>query len=164
MSGFLWLAFLAACGRSEPPSPEVCQTLPKGVQADECWAAALPILARTDPDRAERYADEHITDNRTRDFLFLQITREVDPSTLRWCNRIEEKVVQERCRVLVRRPHLHRALGVEAGTAASGGSPSGPPPGGQPPPATPQGPPPGGPPPASPGQIPPETPPPGSPT
>jgi hypothetical protein len=152
--GYLWIAIVAACGRSVPSDAKDCEGLAKGDRADECWAAVIPTLARTDPDLAVKVAEERVTDDQTRDFLYLQITREVDPGNARWCNRIRERIVQERCAVLVRRPHLHRALGVEAAKAAGGPNavPGAPPPGA--PTAT--GAPPGG---APPGGAPPYEPP-----
>ncbi len=158
MAGILWFTILAACGRPVPSGPEDCEGLSPGANADACWTAVIPALARTDPERASQYAEERVADDQTRDFLYLQLTRDVDPGNARWCHRIREKMIQDRCTVLVRRPHLHRALGVATEQARKDGAATpGPPPPGAPPPGAP---PPVG---ALPGGAPPATPSPSNP-
>jgi len=112
---FLWLNFaLFGCGGSEVPvswtGPEDCEARDPGPLTDECWAAVLPDLFLEDRARAEKLVDARIQDVRIRDFVWLTITRDVDPGSYRWCDRIEDKALADRCRVLVSRPHLHREL------------------------------------------------------
>jgi len=82
--------------------------------ADSCYGEVLPDLFRTDPNGADQLVQARIQDPMVRDFVYLTVTREIDPSTYRWCERMQEKVLIERCRVIVGRPHLHEALKIEA--------------------------------------------------
>jgi U5 snRNP spliceosome subunit len=140
-------------------SPDECRALSAGAQRDECWAAVAPELFSDDPVAAEAIVMEQVGDSKVRDFIWLTVTREVDPGSYRWCEKIEERALGARCRTLVSRPHLHRALQQEGGAA---GQPKtgGPPPGGAGPR---RGPPPGGGPPGEgpPGEGPPGEGPPG---
>ncbi len=152
-------ALVLACTKSVPTTPEACQAISDTVARDECYAVVLPTLFRADPARGINLTESEVTDQTVKDFIWLTVTREVDPNTNKYCDRIKDQVLAERCRVLVSRPHLHRGL-VEGGRAPKtpmGGAPPGmaPPPGGPPPNGTPmpgsagapqQGP--GGPPPA----------------
>ena len=160
-----WLVLtLWGCGGSGSwSSPADCDALSAGADADECWARFAPDVFREDPARGITVVEEKVTDPRVRDFIWLTVTREVDPSSYKYCDRIQEPALGERCRVLVSRPHLHRELlkerdgDVEGAPAGAGG---GPPPGagGPPPPGGSAPPPPSGSPP-SPNGAPAETPP-----
>lgn len=143
----LW--FLIACSPSEPSVPADCEAVLSSSAKDECYAKVAPEIFRTDPAAGQSLVEEKITDVTVRDFVYLKVTREVDPSTTRYCDRIQDRVLADRCRVLVSRPHLHRGLATPPGGPPSGG----PAPGGGPPPGSP---PPGGPPSA------PSSPPPGA--
>lgn len=101
---------VTACNGPAPSALEDCRTLGSASARDECLATWLPDRFRSDPDGAARITEEEITDARVRDFVYLTVTRRVDPGSYRWCDRIQEKVLEERCRVLVSRPHLHREL------------------------------------------------------
>ena len=126
---------LWACSGSAPTSLADCETMKPGPQADECWAKFLPELFRTDPQRASEQVEKQVQDQRVRDFIWLTVTREVDPGSYKYCEKIEESPLAERCRVLVSRPHLHRELSKERG--GGGQPPNGP--GGSPPPGSPPG-------------------------
>ncbi len=101
--------FLLSCGGGWNDL-EDCANQRKSNQKDECYAELLPELFRSDPEKADGIAQREVSDTQVRDFIYLAVTRKVDPSTLRWCDRIQESVLAERCRVLVNRPHLHRDL------------------------------------------------------
>ena len=163
------LSFLFACNTNSWSSAEDCESLSAGEQQDDCWSVHAVELFKTDPDRGTAVVEEQVSDQQIRDFIWLQVTREVDPGSYRYCERIQESVLQERCKTLVSRPHLHRELlqgetppgggpkGGPPGGGAQGGAPQGGPPqggGGQggspqggPPPGGQGGPPPGGAPP-----------------
>ena len=91
-----------------------CEKETETTAADSCYGEVLPDLFRTDPDGADTIAQSKIQDPMVRDFVYLTVTREIDPSTYRWCERMQEAVLIERCRVIVGRPHLHDALKIEA--------------------------------------------------
>ena len=147
-------ALMVACTGSAPSTPEDCEGIADVVARDECYAVVLPTLFRADPARGINLTDTVVSDQTVKDFIWLTVTREVDPNTNKYCDRIKDPVLGGRCRVLVSRPHLHRGL-VEGGRSPKtpmGGPPPGmvPPPGGVPMPGSagapqqgPGGPPPG---------------------
>jgi hypothetical protein len=112
------LLLLVAC-QGEPQSVAECPDL-SGSQRDECYAKYAADLFRQDPAGAEEVVNTQVSDSQVRDYIWLTVTREVDPSSYRYCDRIVEPTLGERCRVLVSRPHLHRELQREGG--APGGS------------------------------------------
>ena len=105
-----FVIFVAACGSPKWEHLEDCDTVRGSSQRDECFAQMLPELFRTDAERASALVESEVQDQRIRDFIYLAVTRRVDPSTYQWCDKIEEPALKDRCRVLVSRPHLHREL------------------------------------------------------
>lgn len=120
------LALLLACTTKPPTRPEDCEGL-DGAARDECYAVVLPELFRTDPARGIALTESAVTDPTVRDFVWLTVTRDVDPNSNKYCDRIQDSVLAERCRVLVSRPHLHRGLvdGARAPKTPMGGAPPG---------------------------------------
>lgn len=110
LCGAALLFLVAACGGQEPSSLEDCAEVSDPQRRDECYAEFLPERFRTDPEGAASMVEERIADPAVRDFVYLAVTRRVDPSTDRWCERIQEPALDQRCRVIVSRPHLHREL------------------------------------------------------
>ena len=88
--------------------PDDCKRL-AGADRDECQAHA-PALFKEDAAAGTRLVDEQVQDQTVKDFIWLTITREVDPTSYKYCDRIQETATAERCRVLVSRPHPHREL------------------------------------------------------
>jgi hypothetical protein len=138
------LSFLLACNTGSWDSPEDCEALSAGEKRDDCWSVHAVEVFKTDPERGIAVVEEQVSDQQIRDFIWLQVTREVDPGSYRYCERIQESVLQERCKTLVSRPHLHRELlqgeqppgggqGGPPGGGPGGGPPGGGPPGGGPP-------------------------------
>ena len=144
---FLALLTLGCGGTENWSTTADCEAPSSGSRQDECWAKVAPSLFRADPEGAERIVATQVGDPRVRDYIWLTVTREVDPGSYKYCDKIEEAALEERCRVLVSRPHLHREL--LKGEGGQGGPPGAGPPGGGPPGAGPPGggPPPGGAPP-----------------
>ncbi|MDG1481894.1 MAG: hypothetical protein P8R54_20050 [Myxococcota bacterium] len=140
------ISFLFACNTSSWDSPEDCEALSAGERRDDCWSVHAVELFKTNPDRGESLVEEQVSDQQIRDFIWLQVTREVNPGSYRYCEKIQESVLQERCKTLVSRPHLHRELlQGEQSPGGQGGAPGGGPPGGGPPQGgSPGGGPPGG--------------------
>lgn len=79
-----------------------------GENKDQCWSVHLLEVFKTDLETGDRIAQAQIQDSRIRDFVYLSVTREVDPSTTKWCEKMSDAAMKERCQVLVSRPHLHR--------------------------------------------------------
>ena len=143
---FLLLGAIAACSTTPPTTPEGCVALGSDAARDECFLAILPGIFKTDPTRGVELTEKSVTDPATRDFVWLTVTRDVDPNSDKYCNRIVDSLLKDRCKVLVSRPHLHRNLidgkgppmGAQ-GQPGHGGPPTlgGPAPGANPPPPTP---------------------------
>jgi len=127
----LLLLGVAACTPGVPQSPEDCVDIGDVAKRDDCYAQVLPAVFRGDPVKGVSLTESAVTDQTVRDFIWLEVTRDVDPNSNKYCNRIKDPVLADRCRVLVSRPHLHRDLVDGSGKAPKtpGGGPSGPPPG-----------------------------------
>lgn len=110
MMGVGWLMMGFACESKSWSNPDACAALSSGPKQDECWAATLPALFRTDRTLAEQLTRERVSDARVRDYIWLTVTRDVDPGSYRYCELIQDKALADRCKVLVSRPHLHREL------------------------------------------------------
>lgn len=107
----LWIGGLVGCGEHTWSGPDECAALASGARQDECWAATLPALFRTDKVRAEQLTREKVSDPRVRDYIWLTVTRDIDSGSYRYCDEIQDQALAQRCRVLVSRPHLHRKVG-----------------------------------------------------
>ena len=124
------LALALACtGAQEWTGPDDCKALSAGADRDECWVAHAPALFKQDAAAGTRLVDEQVQDQTVKDFIWLTITREVDPTSYKYCDRIQETAMAERCRVLVSRPHLHRELLRDRDATGAAGAQGGPPPG-----------------------------------
>ncbi|MEC7948460.1 MAG: hypothetical protein VX265_12920 [Myxococcota bacterium] len=123
-------ALLLACnGTQEWSGPDDCKALSAGTARDECWVRHAPELFRKDANAGVAAINEQVQDQTVKDFIWLTVTREVDPSSYKYCDRIVEPAMAERCRVLVSRPHLHRELLRDRGATGPAGAQGGPPPG-----------------------------------
>jgi hypothetical protein len=119
---FLGFLCLIACQQNAPKTQSDCQGLSGAEAVDSCLASVAVEVVKADLSAAKVLL-EAIQDPLVRDYVLLSFTREIDPSTSRWCHQIKSKQLRSRCRVLVTRPHLHREL--------VGGAPGRPPPGTQ---------------------------------
>ena len=115
---------------------EDCRSVEEGGARDTCFAEIAVSVYRANPQEGEALLQE-IQGTNVRDYVLHTYTREIDPSTARWCQQIQGREMQSRCRLFVQRPHLHRELvGGEGGrpppgTRGPGGDlPPGPPGGG----------------------------------
>lgn len=106
----LLLSALFACSTPQPSTPEGCAALSSAADRDECFLAILPDIFKTDPAKGVALTESSVQDAATRDFVWLTVTRDVDPNSEKYCVRIVDPLLQERCKVLVSRPHLHREL------------------------------------------------------
>ncbi|MCP4810666.1 MAG: hypothetical protein GY913_18375 [Proteobacteria bacterium] len=141
---------LLAC-QPDPESWHVaadCESLSDAAVQDECWLKVSVEVAKTDQAAGEALVDK-IQDPLVKDYAWHSLTRDVDPTSYKYCEKIENDKLADRCRVLVSRPHLHPHL-IGDGAAddprppGGGKGPAGPDGGKGPPPGE-NGPPPEGP-------------------
>jgi len=95
---------------------------------DECYLVVAPLVFKTDAAAGIRLVEEGISDPLTRDIAWYNVTKQVDPHSNKYCDRMSDPTLQKRCRDVVSRPHLHRELtGKENGPGAppAGGAPPG---------------------------------------
>ncbi len=106
----LWMLALWACTQEEPQRFEDCRSLSAGTERDTCFVTHAVELFKRDKDLGTSTVVHEVSDPKVRDFIWLMVTRDVDPRSDQWCKRIQSEAIAARCRVLVRRPHLHRAI------------------------------------------------------
>lgn len=87
---------------------EDCSGLEMGDVKDDCWGHFIVEVYKKDPKRGMEIMQQEISNDSVRDYLWLQITRKVDPTTTKFCQMIQSKTLLKRCQTLVSRPHLHR--------------------------------------------------------
>lgn len=115
-----------------------CEALGDAAVQDECWLKVSVEVAKSDAAAGEALV-ERIQDPLVKDYAWHSLTRDVDPTSYKYCEKIENDKLADRCRVLVSRPHLHPHLtgGGEGANdprpapGGAGGEPKGPPPGGE---------------------------------
>ena len=109
---FMFLAFLFACSESnrQPTSPEACEKMGMGAQKDDCWSEHAITIFHQDESRGVALVETQITDQRIADYIWLTVTRDYNPSSKVYCNKIADSALKKRCLVLVNRPHLHRDI------------------------------------------------------
>jgi len=108
----LLAAVLSGCGGPDPDSwddPADCRALTDVTWRDECFSRVAVEVFRADRAAGEALVGE-VADALVRDYIYLAVTREVDPGSPKYCRMIERKELRSRCEMLVRRPHLHREL------------------------------------------------------
>jgi hypothetical protein len=136
LSALIWLTLACPSPSASYDSPEACAALSAGDQRDECWslqAVALFQANRNQPDVAEQIIAEQVSSPDIQDFIWLEVTKGFAPQSYRYCERIQNGALKDRCKTIVSRPHLHRELlQAPEGGANQPGS-GGPPPGGAPP-------------------------------
>jgi hypothetical protein len=106
----MWISFfvLFGCNRSSWSNADDCMGLEMGVEKDNCWSVYIFQVFESDPQKGIEIVQKEISEEKVKDFLWLEITREVDPTTMTYCKQIKNKSIFERCKLLVSRPHLHR--------------------------------------------------------
>ena len=102
-------AVFSACAPDDPHDASECAwVLGSGAKKD-CMAQVAINTFRSDPIKGIAFTEEQIADVLQRDFVYLQVTMQVDASTNKYCDRIVDPVFKERCTTRVQRPHLNRA-------------------------------------------------------
>lgn len=107
----LWQYLLFGCSGSSTNSwttIDDCTSLQKGQIRDDCYGQFLIELFKEDANRGLQIIQQEISEPNVRDFLYLEVTRKVDPTNTRYCQLIQSTTLAKRCTTLVSRPHLHR--------------------------------------------------------
>ena len=87
---------------------EDCASLPMGNVKDDCYGHFIVDIFKSDAKRGMEIMQQEISNDNVRDYLWLEITRKVDPTTTKFCQMIQSQTLLKRCQTLVSRPHLHR--------------------------------------------------------
>jgi len=118
----MWLLIMSlwGCVDERDSRTGLCEDLMAGAKRDTCYVEHAVALFRQQGNQAIATILREVSDPVARDFIWLTLTRDVDSSTERWCHRIESEAIAERCRVLVRRPHLHRAIKDDGSRSSEG--------------------------------------------
>ena len=94
--------------KKEWSTQEDCATLPAGDIKDDCYGHFIVDIFKSDSKRGMVIMQQEISNDSVRDYLWLEITRKVDPTTTKFCQLIQSQTLLKRCQTLVSRPHLHR--------------------------------------------------------
>ncbi len=104
------LLLLLGCPPAEPRTAADCVSIGAAKARDECYLKVVEGVFRADAAAAIALVESGITDQQNRDFAWYKVTKDVDPSTNKYCDRIRDSVFADRCRLIVGRPHLSRGL------------------------------------------------------
>ena len=85
-----------------------CASLPAGDVKDDCYGHFIVEIFKADSNRGMDIMQQEISSDSVRDYLWLELTRKVDPTTTKFCQLIQSQTLMKRCQTLVSRPHLHR--------------------------------------------------------
>ena len=107
MFSSLFLPFLA-CSQTTWSSAEDCYTLSKGEARDDCFSHHVVTMLNSNAPKTEQDIATLIHDPLVRDYIWLKATREYNPASQKYCQKIQDKTLKERCITLVRRPHLYK--------------------------------------------------------
>ena len=107
MFSSLFLPFLA-CTQTTWSSAEDCHTLSKGEARDDCFSHHVITMFQKNAKKTEQDVATLIHDPLVRDYIWLKATREYNPASQKYCQKIQDKTLRERCITLVRRPHLYK--------------------------------------------------------
>lgn len=106
----MWLLLAASCGPRTYETSTECAGVGSAVERDNCYTQTLPKLFCTDEAAAVKLVEEGVSEQVSRDFIWLQVTSKVDPYTRQWCDRIVDDTLKKRCEERQVRPHLHKQL------------------------------------------------------
>ena len=102
-------SILLACSTPPPSSWEDCGSL-GGADRLDCLSQQLPKVFCEDSARGEVLVNEKVEDATVRDYIWYRVTSDVEPNNARWCSKIGDSAIKERCQSIVKRPHLQRGV------------------------------------------------------
>ena len=106
----LALYTILACSGGTPTTPEDCAGISGAKEKDACYLQVVPSIFKANPEAGIKMVETEISDPLTRDMAWYNVTKEVDPSSNKYCDRMKDRTLADRCRTVVSRPHLHRDL------------------------------------------------------
>ena len=74
---------------------------------ENCYTDKIMSQYKEKPKDALKLVDEVLTPT-TRDFVLMELTREYHPQSRHLCVKMVDQLLQERCLMMVSRPHLQR--------------------------------------------------------
>ena len=74
---------------------------------ENCYTDKIMSQYKGKPEEALSLVDEVLTST-TRDFVLMELTREFHPQSRHLCMKMADQILQERCLMMVSRPHLQR--------------------------------------------------------
>ncbi len=74
---------------------------------ENCYTDKIMSQYKEKPKEALFLVDEELTST-TRDFVLMELTREFHPQSRHLCMKMADQILQERCLMMVSRPHLQR--------------------------------------------------------
>ena len=93
-----------------PKTPEDCAGLATSKARDECYLVVIEDVFKKDADAGVKLVETQMTDQTNKDFAWYTVTRNVDPNSPKYCERIKDRTLADRCLKVVARPHLNRDL------------------------------------------------------
>jgi hypothetical protein len=106
----LSVAVFGGCHRAPPSTVEDCAAIGSVKERDECYLSLAPAVFRKDAAAGVAMVEQDIQDPVTRDFAWYTVTKEVDPNNPKYCQKIKDAALADRCNQIVNRPHLRRGL------------------------------------------------------
>ena len=83
-----------------------CESL-LGSHRETCFADAILRQYETDTQNMLQLVDRELSSS-THDFILMELTRQYHPQSRHLCQKIIDTMLQERCMMMVSRPHLQR--------------------------------------------------------
>ena len=105
-----WLGCGSEKDSSDWSSIDDCRTLSDPQNKDDCISKFIVGVFKTDPERGIELVENQISEQINRDYIYLTLTREYNPATREYCDRIQDPSLKDNCNTLQSRPHLHRDI------------------------------------------------------
>ena len=72
---------------------EDCASLPIGNVKDDCYGHFIVDIFKSDPKSGMKIMQQEISNDDVRDYLWLEVTRKVDPTTTKFCQLIKSQTL-----------------------------------------------------------------------
>ena len=95
-------------GSSDWSSVDDCFALSEAGNKDDCISRFILEVFKNDPSRGMKIVENEVSESINRDYIYLTLTREYNPATREYCDKIDDASLRDNCFTLQSRPHLHR--------------------------------------------------------